>query len=154
VSRADRVGEDLMRLKRGKLDMTTTQRAGKSSRTTDKTSKGLSDEERAAMKERVRELKGEARRDPRAKGDGENDVLAKIAEMPKLDRAMAERVHAVIRASAPVLVNGNIGVVSRFPDGRVLSVIGFTVAGGKVVEMDILADPDRLSQLDLPAIES
>ena len=52
-----------------------------------------------------------------------------------------------------VLVNGNIGVVSRFPDGRLLSVIGFTIAGGKVVEMDILADPDRLSRLDLSAIE-
>ena len=52
-----------------------------------------------------------------------------------------------------VLVNGNIGVVSRFPDGRVLSVIGFTIAGGKIVEMDILADPERLSRLDLSAIE-
>jgi RNA polymerase sigma-70 factor (ECF subfamily) len=52
-----------------------------------------------------------------------------------------------------VLVNGNIGVVSRLPDGRLLSVIGFTVAGGKVVEMDILADPDRLGRLDLSAIE-
>ena len=45
------------------------------------------------------------------------------------------------------------GVVARLPDGRVLSVIGFTIAGGKVVEMDILADPDRLSRLDLSAIE-
>jgi RNA polymerase sigma factor (sigma-70 family) len=52
-----------------------------------------------------------------------------------------------------VLVNGNVGVVSRLPDGRLLSVIGFTIAGGKVVEMDILADPDRLSRLDLSAIE-
>ena len=52
-----------------------------------------------------------------------------------------------------VLVNGNIGVVARLPDGRLFSVIGFTVAGGKVVEMDILADPDRLSRLDLSAIE-
>lgn len=52
-----------------------------------------------------------------------------------------------------VLVNGNIGLVSRLPDGRLLSVIGFTIAGGKVVEMDILADPDRLSRLDLSAIE-
>ena len=52
-----------------------------------------------------------------------------------------------------VLVNGNIGVVARLPDGRLLSVIGFTIAGGKVVEMDILADPDRLSRLDLSAIE-
>jgi RNA polymerase sigma-70 factor (ECF subfamily) len=52
-----------------------------------------------------------------------------------------------------VLVNGNIGVVSRLPDGRLLSVIGFTIADGKVVEMDIMADPDRLSRLDLSAIE-
>jgi RNA polymerase sigma factor (sigma-70 family) len=52
-----------------------------------------------------------------------------------------------------VLVNGNIGVVSRLPDGRLLSVIGFTIAGGKIVEMDILADPERLSRLDLSAIE-
>jgi RNA polymerase sigma-70 factor (ECF subfamily) len=56
-------------------------------------------------------------------------------------------------SSQVVLVNGNVGVVSRLPDGRVLSVIGFTVAGGKVVEMDILADPDRLTRLDLSAIE-
>ena len=52
-----------------------------------------------------------------------------------------------------VLVNGNIGVVARLPDGRVLSVIGFTIADGKVVEMDILADPERLGRLDLSAIE-
>ena len=52
-----------------------------------------------------------------------------------------------------VLVNGNIGVLSRLPDGRLLSVIAFTIAGGKVVEMDILADPERLSRLDLSAIE-
>jgi RNA polymerase sigma-70 factor (ECF subfamily) len=56
-------------------------------------------------------------------------------------------------SSQVVLVNGNIGVVSRLPDGRLLSVIGFTIAGGKVVEMDILADPDRLNRLDLSAIE-
>jgi RNA polymerase sigma-70 factor (ECF subfamily) len=53
-----------------------------------------------------------------------------------------------------VLVNGNIGVVSRLPDGRLLSVIGFTIADGKVVEMDIVADPDRLSRLDLSAMEA
>jgi RNA polymerase sigma-70 factor (ECF subfamily) len=52
-----------------------------------------------------------------------------------------------------VLVNGNVGVVSRLPDGRLLSVVAFTIAGGKVVEMDILADPERLSRLDLSAIE-
>ena len=71
---------------------------------TRKSAKGFTDEERAAMKERVQELKAEARRGPRAKqADGESDVLAKIAEMPKLDRAMAERLHAVIKASAPTL---------------------------------------------------
>jgi RNA polymerase sigma factor (sigma-70 family) len=52
-----------------------------------------------------------------------------------------------------VLVNGNIGLVCRLPDGRLFSVIGFTIAGGKVVEMDILADPERLSRLDLSAVE-
>jgi RNA polymerase sigma factor (sigma-70 family) len=51
-----------------------------------------------------------------------------------------------------VLVNGHVGVVSRLPDGRLLSVIGFTIADGKIVEMDILADPERLDRLDLSAI--
>ncbi len=71
---------------------------------TGKAVKGFTDEEQAAMKERARELKAEARRGPRAKkADGESDVLAKIAEMPKPDRAMAERLHAIIKASAPAL---------------------------------------------------
>jgi RNA polymerase sigma factor (sigma-70 family) len=52
-----------------------------------------------------------------------------------------------------VLVNGNLGVVSRRADGHLFSVLGFTIAGGKVVEIDILADPDRLSRLDLSAID-
>ena len=66
--------------------------------------KGFTDEERAAMKERAEELKAAARRGPRAgKADGEHDVLAKIAEMPEPDRAMAERLHAIIKASAPAL---------------------------------------------------
>ena len=64
----------------------------------------FTDEERAAMKERVQEQKAAARRGPRAdKADGESAVLAKIAEMPELDRAMGERLHAVIKASAPAL---------------------------------------------------
>ena len=72
--------------------------------TTGKASQGFTDEERAAMKERAHELKAAARRGPRAgKADGENDVLAKIAEMPEPDRAMAERLHALIKASAPAL---------------------------------------------------
>jgi uncharacterized protein YdhG (YjbR/CyaY superfamily) len=70
----------------------------------DVTSKGFTAEERAAMQERARELKASARRGPRAdEADGESDVLAKIAEMPEHDRAMAERLHAIIKASAPAL---------------------------------------------------
>src|SRR5437773_4653693 len=66
--------------------------------------KGFTDEERVAMKERSQELKAAARRGPRAdKADGESAVLAKIAEMPGPDRAMGERLHAVIKASAPAL---------------------------------------------------
>jgi RNA polymerase sigma-70 factor (ECF subfamily) len=52
-----------------------------------------------------------------------------------------------------VLVNGNVGVVARLPDGRVLSVVAFTVADGKVKQMDILADPERIARLDLSSIE-
>ena len=79
-------------------------KTAKSTTKTSKASEEWTDEERAAMKERTRELKGEARRGPRAgKADGERDVLAKIAEMPAPDRAMAERLHAIIKASAPAL---------------------------------------------------
>jgi RNA polymerase sigma-70 factor (ECF subfamily) len=53
-----------------------------------------------------------------------------------------------------VLVNGSLGFVARRPDRRVFSVIGFTIVGGKIVGMDILADPERLSRLDLSAIEN
>ena len=69
-------------------------------------SKGFTDEERAAMRERAQEMKADARRSPRAgkgKADGESDVLAKIAAMPAPDRAVGERLHALIKASAPVL---------------------------------------------------
>ena len=53
------------------------------------------------------------------------------------------------RFARPALVNGAAGVVARAPDGRPLSVVGFTITGGKIVEIDILADPARLRQLDL-----
>ena len=73
-------------------------------RTTGKAAKGFTDDERAAMRERAQELKAAARRGPRGgKADGESDVLAKIAEMPESDRVMAERLHALIKASAPAL---------------------------------------------------
>jgi len=79
-------------------------KSAKSAAVTGKAVQGFTDEERAAMKERAQELKAEARRSPRAKeADGESDVLAKIAEMPKSDRTMAERLHAIIKASAPAL---------------------------------------------------
>lgn len=52
-----------------------------------------------------------------------------------------------------VLVNGNVGLVSRLADGRVFSVIGLSVADGRIVTMDILADPERIGRLDLSAIE-
>ena len=65
---------------------------------------GFTDEERAAMKERAAELKAEKRRGTRAsKEDGEQDLLAKIAEMPPADRAIAERIHAIVTAAAPDL---------------------------------------------------
>jgi uncharacterized protein YdhG (YjbR/CyaY superfamily) len=64
-------------------------------------SKGFTDDERAAMQDRARELKAEARRG--AGADGEAEVLARIAEMPAPDRAMATRLHAIIKASAPTL---------------------------------------------------
>ncbi len=53
-----------------------------------------------------------------------------------------------------VLLNGNIGLVCHLPDGRLFSVIGFTIARGRIVEMQILADPERLKRVDLSAIES
>ena len=72
----------------------------------DTASKGFTAEERAAMRERARELKAETRRGPRAKkdgADGEREVLAKIAEMAEPDRSMAQRLHAIIKAAAPAL---------------------------------------------------
>ena len=72
--------------------------------TTRKAAKGFTDEERAAMREYAREAKASARRGPGAsKADGESDVLGKIAEMSEPDRAMAERLHAIVKASAPTL---------------------------------------------------
>ena len=69
---------------------------------TAKKSKGFTDEERAAMKERAKELKAEERAS-KNRADGESDLLAKIAEMPGPDRAMAKRLHAIVTGSAPDL---------------------------------------------------
>ena len=83
-----------------------TQKSAKSTTAFNKKPEGFTDDERAAMKERARELKAEVRRGTHAnenKADGESDVLAKIAEMEGPDRAMAMRLHAIIKASAPAL---------------------------------------------------
>ena len=98
------------------------QKSAKSTTATGKAVDGFTDDERAAMKERARELKAEARRGPRAdKADGESDVLAKIAEMPEPDRAMAERLHAIIMASAPGLSPKTwYGMPAYARDGKVV----------------------------------
>ncbi len=72
-------------------------------RTSKQTTTGFTAEERAAMRERARELKAEARASQN-RADGERDVLAKINELPEPERAMAQRVHAIITANAPELV--------------------------------------------------
>jgi uncharacterized protein YdhG (YjbR/CyaY superfamily) len=80
------------------------QKSAKRTAAAGKTFEGFTDEERGAMKERAKELKAATGRGPRAdKADGESEVLAKIAEMLEPDRAMGERLHAVIKASAPAL---------------------------------------------------
>jgi uncharacterized protein YdhG (YjbR/CyaY superfamily) len=81
---------------------------------------GLTAEERAAMKERTRELKAEARAS-RDREAGERDVLAKIAEMPEPDRAMAERIHAIVKASAPALAPKTwYGMPAYAKDGKIV----------------------------------
>ena len=101
--------------------MKDTQKSAKSTTAIDKTSEGFTDEERAAMKERAQELKA-ARRGRRAdKADEESAVLAKIAEMPEPDRAMAERLHAIIKASAPALSPKTwYGMPAYAKDGKVV----------------------------------
>ena len=94
-------------------DTKTTQKSGT-------TTKGFTPEERAAMKERARELKAEERAN-KSRADGESDVLAKIAEMPGPDRAMAKRLHAIVKASAPVLAPKTwYGMPAYAKDGKVV----------------------------------
>jgi uncharacterized protein YdhG (YjbR/CyaY superfamily) len=84
--------------------MNDNQKSAKNTAATEKKFEGFTDEERGAMKERAQELKAAARPSPRGKKvDEESAVLAKIAEMSESDRAIAERLHAVIKASAPAL---------------------------------------------------
>jgi uncharacterized protein YdhG (YjbR/CyaY superfamily) len=83
-------------------------------------SQGFTDEERAAMKERAKELKAEARA-KKGKADGERDLLAKIAEMEEPDRTMATRLHEIIKASAPDLAPKTwYGMPAYAKDGKVV----------------------------------
>ena len=86
-----------------------------------KKSDGFTAEERAAMKERSRELKAEARRGHGKKADGERDVLAKIAEMEEPDRDMASRLHELVKANAPELSPRTwYGMPAYARDGKVV----------------------------------
>ena len=85
-----------------------------------KGAQGFTDEERAAMKERAKELKAEARANTN-RAEGESDVIAKIAELPEPERAMATRLHALITASAPVLAPRLwYGMPAYTKDGKVV----------------------------------
>ena len=99
-----------------------TQKSPKSTTAAGKKLKGFTDEERVAMKEHVQEQKAEARRGLRGdKADGESDVLAKIAALPQPDRSMAERLHAIIKANAPVLLPKTwYGMPAYARDGNVV----------------------------------
>jgi uncharacterized protein YdhG (YjbR/CyaY superfamily) len=102
--------------------MNDTQKSAKTATATRKTSKVFTDEERDAIQERAKEVKAEARRGPRTgQQDGESDLLEKIAEMPESDRAMAERIHALIKASVPSLSPRTwYGMPAYAKDGKVV----------------------------------
>ena len=92
----------------------------KSGKAIERKSGGFTDEEKAAMKERAQELKAAAR-GKKGKADGESDLLAKIAEMPEPDRTMAERLHAIVKASAPDLLPRTwYGMPAWAKDGKVV----------------------------------
>jgi uncharacterized protein YdhG (YjbR/CyaY superfamily) len=93
-----------------------TPKSAKSTTAVGKKDMGFSAEERAAMKERAKELKAEAE-----KADGESAALAKIAEMTEPDRSMAERLHAIIKASAPALTPKTwYGMPAYAKDGKIV----------------------------------
>jgi uncharacterized protein YdhG (YjbR/CyaY superfamily) len=97
-----------------------TQKAAKNTTAIGEKGQGFTDEERAAMKERAQELKAAARAD-KDRTEGENTLLAKIAEMPEPDRSMAERIHAIIKASAPDLWPKTwYGMPAYAKDGKVV----------------------------------
>ena len=96
--------------------MKDTRKSGKSGTAVKKT---FTAEEREAIQERAREVKAAERRGPRADDGGEDELLAKIAEMRESDRAMASRIHAVIKASAPALSSRTwYGMPAYAKDGK------------------------------------
>ena len=119
------------------------QKSTKGATATGKSVEGFTDEERAAMKDRAQELKAESRRGPRAKeADAEGDVLTKIAEMQEPDRSMAERLHALIKASAPALSPRTwYGMPAYAKDGNV--VCFFQSAGKFKVRYATLGFSDK-----------
>jgi len=114
-----------------------TQGSAKRSSTSGNTSKGFSPEEKAAARERVRELKAEA-----AKADGETELLAAIAKMAEPDRAMAKKVHALIKAAAPALAPKTwYGMPAYAKDGNVICY--FQNAGKFKVRYQTLGFSDK-----------
>jgi uncharacterized protein YdhG (YjbR/CyaY superfamily) len=102
--------------------MSPAQKSARSSTAKTATYQGFTDDERGAMKERAQELKATARRGTRAsEADRENEVLAKIAEMPEPDRVRADRLHAIIKASVPALSPTTwYGMPAYAKDGKVV----------------------------------
>lgn len=95
-------------------------KAAKRTAARDEQSQGFTDEERAAMRARAKELKAEARAD-KDRAEGESAVLAAIAAMPERDRAMGERIHAIVKASAPALAPKTwYGMPAYARDGKIV----------------------------------
>jgi uncharacterized protein YdhG (YjbR/CyaY superfamily) len=100
--------------------MKATQKSTSSAPVVDESAEGWTADERAAIKERAKEMKAEARARA-SREDGERDVLAKIAEMPESDRVMAERIHALVKANAPGLTPRTwYGMPAYARDGKVV----------------------------------
>ena len=100
--------------------MAATKNSAKRTATAEPKSKGFTTDEKAAMRERARELKAESRANA-SRADGERDLLAKIAEMPPADRAMAERLHKLITATAPQLAPKTwYGMPAYTKDGKIV----------------------------------
>src|SRR5216684_2301027 len=95
--------------------------------------------------------------DPEIVLRADGGALAGASRMVRGAQAVAAQAASFSKlglSNQVVLANGNVGVVSRRPDGRPFAVLGFTIGSGKIVEIDILADPERLNRLDLSAIEN